>query len=55
MNEARICPLMTLSADGERDCEKTRCAWYDREERMCAVLTLALTLDNLDREGIQTR
>lgn len=56
MNESRICPLLSRAAPGgQHECEKNRCAWYDRAERMCAVLTLALTLDNMDREGIQTR
>lgn len=58
-NETRkTCPLRTIHPDtpyAEQECKKARCAWYDREGRMCAVLTLALTLDNLDREGIQTR
>lgn len=56
MSEPKICPIMAAGPiEINTNCKENRYAWYDREERVCAVLTIAFTLDNMDSEGITTR
>ncbi len=38
------CPLLWLIPDRHiKSCLEIRCAWFDVEERQCAILTLART------------
>lgn len=52
MTEKRLCPL--LSVVNPHDCQKDRCAWYNRNENLCAVLDIALCLEDIGSEGIVT-
>lgn len=36
-----ICPLRKSMVGNDEVCDKEGCAWYDEENRQCAILTIA--------------
>lgn len=53
MNEQKICPLLGAGPLGiNTNCKEGCCAWWDEED--CAIITIAQSLQGLDRGGIVT-
>jgi len=42
--EEKICPILSIDNEHLEPCMKRRCAWYNEETEMCAVLDIADTL-----------
>jgi len=47
----KICPLMTIHGMGRADCGEEKCAWWDKEAKICAIVALVDLLDIVRREG----
>ena len=50
-----ICPIKcagVIAQDyikiDDAPCEKEGCAWYDKDRRQCAILTMAVALSNIN-------
>jgi len=50
-----ICPLLSAGYEHEAECKEERCAWWDKEARMCALVALTDLLDIVRREGWGTK
>ena len=55
MNEPKICPLLGTGPLGvNTNCKGDHCAWWEEEWGCCALVSLAQSLNSLERDGITT-
>lgn len=55
MNEKKVCPLLGAGPLGvNTNCKGNRCAWWEEEQGRCALVSIAQSLNSLDRDGIGT-
>ena len=55
MHEQKICSLLGTGPLGvNTNCKGSRCAWWDEERSLCSLVSIAQSLNGMDRGGIAT-
>ncbi|MBQ9165895.1 MAG: hypothetical protein IJX71_03095 [Oscillospiraceae bacterium] len=44
----RVCPLLSIVGDDLARCQRSNCAWWDRERNQCAMLSFRDGLTSLE-------
>lgn len=50
----KLCPILMLTRDGENNCLREDCAWWDAHYNCCAILSNSVLLEAIiKRKGVK--